>query len=128
MKKVYRSEPICTVDGCELLTLAKGFCQKHYALFKRHGEPVRKKVFRYTYIKDGYRYVYIGNRRYEPEHRIVMERFLGRKLKSEEHIHHIDGDTLNNSPSNLQIVTSSEHLKIHIKSRLRGKHGRLIKS
>lgn len=113
-RKVYRIlDPVCSVEGCELPTLAKGLCQNHYALLKRNGEPVRTRVFKGEYIKDGYRYVYVGYRHYEPEHRIVVERFLGRKLSTDEQIHHKDGNTLNNSPSNLQIVTRSEHMTIH---------------
>lgn len=125
-KKTYRQEATCSVDNCANPSWAKGFCQNHYALMRRNGEPVRTKIFVGIYIKDGYRYVHVGYRHYEPEHRVVMERFLGRKLTPEEHIHHIDGDTLNNSPSNLQIVSRSEHLKIHIQDRPR-KGGRWAK-
>ncbi len=113
MKKAYRVPSACSVSGCPLTPIAKGLCQNHYALMKRHGEPVRKKIFTGIYIKDGYRYVMVGARHYEPEHRLVMERFLGRKLLTEEQVHHIDRDTLNNSPSNLQVLSRSEHLKIH---------------
>lgn len=31
---------ICVVDGCEDVRQAKGFCNKHYARFKRHGDPL----------------------------------------------------------------------------------------
>lgn len=124
-KKAYRNlNPICSVDDCEKPTLCKGLCENHYALMRRNGEPVRTKVFTGEYIKDGYRYVMIGKRLYVPEHRLVMERFLGRKLAPDEHVHHIDGDTLNNSPSNLKIVTRAEHLSIHVQDRPRDWHGR----
>jgi hypothetical protein len=43
------------------------------------------------------------------EHRLVMSQFLGRPLESWEHIHHIDGNKLNNDISNLQLVTDSHH-------------------
>jgi hypothetical protein len=124
--KAYRNPPHCSVDGCPLPVIAKGLCMNHYALNKRNGEPVRHKVFTGVYIKDGYRYVMVGKRHYEPEHRVVMERFLHRKLNSDEHIHHIDKDTLNNSPSNLIVVSKSEHTKLHVKDRKRHKNGCLI--
>jgi len=127
LKKAYRNAPECSVDGCCHSPIAKGLCQNHYALMKRHGEPVRKRIFTGVYIKDGYRYIRTGHRHYEPEHRIVMEKFLGRKLQSSEHVHHIDGDILNNSPSNLQVLTASEHLKTHIQDRPRGNRGRFRK-
>lgn len=63
------------------------------------------------------------NRRWVYKHREVMEEYIGRKLNSDEHIHHIDEDPKNNSISNLKIVTISEHAKIHkpSKYRVRGK-------
>jgi hypothetical protein len=42
-----------------------------------------------------------------------MEEHLGRKLNSNEIVHHIDGNKANNDISNLQIVTRAEHINIH---------------
>jgi hypothetical protein len=50
------------------------------------------------------------------EHRIVMEKVLGRKLKKGEVVHHIDRNKKNNDPSNLQLFASQrEHIKAHLK-------------
>jgi hypothetical protein len=46
-------------------------------------------------------------------HRLVMELHLGRYLAKSEHVHHIDGNTLNNEISNLMIMSNSEHSKLH---------------
>jgi hypothetical protein len=42
-----------------------------------------------------------------------METHLGRKLSSEEIVHHRDGDHSNNDISNLEIMTLPEHLHHH---------------
>ena len=46
-------------------------------------------------------------------HRVVAEAMLGRKLRSDEVVHHIDGNKRNNDPSNLQVMTRSEHARMH---------------
>lgn len=60
-------------------------------------------------------------------HRVVMEEHLGRKLSTDEHVHHIDGNVENNDISNLQLVSNSEHRQIHAKTCLRDKEGRFAK-
>jgi hypothetical protein len=47
------------------------------------------------------------------EHRYVMEQHLGRKLRKGEDVHHIDGNKLNNNISNLQVLSKSDHTKLH---------------
>ncbi len=47
------------------------------------------------------------------EHRIVMERIIGRQLTTGEHVHHRNGDTLDNRPANLELLTASAHARHH---------------
>jgi hypothetical protein len=66
----------------------------------------------------GYVRVYIGNGKYAKEHRLVMEKKLGRKLTKDEDVHHIDESFVarsNNDPSNLELKTKIEHTKHHLK-------------
>lgn len=57
------------------------------------------------------------NRRWIYRHREVMETILNRPLRSDEHVHHRDGDPKNNQPSNLQLVSAAEHARIHSPAR-----------
>ena len=43
-----------------------------------------------------------------------MERYIGRPLSSYECVHHKDGNKLNNSLSNLEVMSRSEHQKHHM--------------
>lgn len=46
-------------------------------------------------------------------HRIVAEQMLGRPLRRDEIVHHKDGNKQNNNPSNLEVMTQSEHARLH---------------
>ena len=59
------------------------------------------------------------------EHRIVAEKFLKRKLKKSEVVHHIDGKKDNNKPDNLFVMTSTEHKSFHIIERLKKTKGQI---
>jgi hypothetical protein len=72
------------------------------------------------YDKHGYVYLYTPNHpfgrksrgTYVLEHRLVMERKLGRYLLPEEVVHHINGKHDDNRPENLQLFAkNSDHLK-----------------
>ena len=54
-----------------------------------------------------------GKRIFIDEHRLIMEKHLGRKLNKNEIVHHINGDKRDNRIENLQVMTLSEHSRMH---------------
>lgn len=76
---------------------------------------------------DGYKWVYAYDspmadcRGRVREHRYVISQKLGRPLRREEQVHHIDGNKLNNNPENLMLVSLSEHMSIHESERIKNR-------
>lgn len=63
--------------------------------------------------KNGRWYVKLSDGREMPLSRWKMEQKLGRRLLRSERVHHIDENPSNDDIDNLQVVTVSEHNKIH---------------
>lgn len=90
-----------------------GFCKECYLEIDKERQEKRKE----TKLKDakGYIRVYDDDGKLVLEHRLVMEKHLGRKLKKEEVIIWRDGNRSNNDLSNLMIGfkngTPLEHLR-----------------
>lgn len=75
-----------------------------------------------NFVKDsilGYKYAYAPKHPYANkagkvyEHIFIMCKHIGRKLNPNECVHHIDRNRENNCLENLQLLTLSEHAKLH---------------
>ena len=61
-----------------------------------------------------------NTRGYVWRHRIVAEEKIGRRLRPEEVVHHIDGDQTNDHPDNLEVYADqAEHAGYHGKTKPR---------
>lgn len=95
---------LCSLPGCDRKHTGHGYCSSHLSRLRRHGDPevVLRDHGRRWIDEDGY--AHIGRKR---EHRMVMEQIIGRPLRREETVHHVNGVRDDNRPENLELWTSS---------------------
>lgn len=67
----------------------------------------------YMLVRVGVGHPLADSRGYAYEHRIVATEKIGRAIRPDEHVHHIDGNKLNNDPANLEVVTAAAHRREH---------------
>jgi hypothetical protein len=74
----------------------------------------KPKKLGYSYTgKKGYRFVRDGNGHERLEHVVIAERVLGRHLRKNEHVHHLNMNPSDNRNSNLLICDAQYHNWLH---------------
>ena len=110
-----------TCDRCGIKFL------RYTSEMNRKNRPKAKKAFcsrkcmakGYMIDRDGYILIYAKDhpkcnaRGFVREHRMEVEKHLGRHLEIEEVVHHKDRDKANNHIDNLEIMTKSDHHRLH---------------
>lgn len=117
---------------------------KAYRLGKKCSEDTKRKLSerkKGVYLKpseygghkkhrsDGYVSIYCPDHPdcakdgYVMEHILIMEAQIGRRLKEDEVVHHINKIRSDNRIENLRLMTSKEHLSMHMKERWNKKRG-----
>lgn len=111
----------CSVEGCPNPARGRSWCQLHYQHWYRNGDPhlVKRALNGDGFIHMGYK-----AHRIAPDFKMVFdhvriaEKAFGRKLPPQVHVHHADGNRLNNTNSNLVICpNASYHKLLHMRMR-----------
>lgn len=100
-----------------------------WAAGKKFPQNSRENHYRWKLNTQGYRTIHLpehpnsNKAGYIAEHRLVVEKFIGRYLTKEEVVHHIDENKQNNKIENLMIFKSArDHAAWHNKLKRYGYH------
>ncbi|MFA9431348.1 HNH endonuclease [Egicoccus sp. AB-alg2] len=109
----------CTVDGCDRQRYARELCNTHYRRLLNTGEvrpeqPIRivtgegslSHGYWKAQVPDEDRWL-VGDATSALEHRLVMARHLQRPLRTDEVVHHVNGNRTDNRIENLELWSTA---------------------
>lgn len=97
----------CSISYCERSAHSRGWCKKHYEVWRCHGDPLHMERRVGTKSKEGYVLLWVDGKQIRA-HRYVMSQILGRDLEPHENVHHKNGIKDDNRPENLELWISDQ--------------------
>lgn len=115
--KLAANQGLC-LEGCGRPAHCRGVCRNHYRRLhyvehergRRGSQPARVFAVGDTRLNaSGYLEEKIGpGRSWKLQHRLVMEKLLGRELSPWENVHHVNGNRTDNRPENLELWVTKQ--------------------
>ena len=121
-QRVWASDAVCVIDGCEKRRAGKGWCAKHYNRWRVHGDPLvttrpnygsgRQRSGEYVHL------VKPGHPIADARGRVLEHRFLmweaGLLTDPDDVVHHLNGVKDDNRKENLEVLDLAEHTRRHL--------------
>lgn len=110
----------CRLDGCSkpAIGYSHGLCQMHAWRVRNYGDPHHEQP-KQRIRKDGYRAIWKPDHPlaysdgYVLEHRMVVHD-AGIEVPDGHHVHHVNGDKLDNRLENLVVLDGADHTRRHL--------------